>query len=527
MKKAFTIIRVSKEDQLKGYGPDVQWFDDVLPNAPILSLEVGEELRRVIQEPATGWDREKFQEAVREALRLYGEGKVQALLFPRVDRETRFVFGSLALLAEVVRTGMEVWFARDLFRLDPSNTDSVQKYMAKAIQAQAYAEDWRMTSMAARRRRAENDHMMPTGGHKWAFDYLPFRKREPFPKEDDSGRYTRNEERAAWIGKCAHWLLDDGASLNECCRRLDKNGVLTPKGGTKWARPVLRDILKDPALIGEFYAYMSKTIRGANGKKRKVATEPNEWFLVYKEAGQAVLTPEEFYGIQERLRRNQENSPRHAKHWYPPLRGMVICAVCGKRMSGVTSSKGTTYYKCEVCGNRINARRLWGELQEGIKTRLLEPQRLMPAIRTQLESGETLEKLEEEGRSLRREKAGWEQSREKARRLHLLPNSKYSLEQYFADDGRMVEQIQRVDDELAKVRQQITELRQAMVDEEAIKQFCDQAARNLNNMDDAKWRVLLERMRLKVVVPPCEQPVAHIALPALKQPVREIALETS
>ena len=56
MKKAFTIIRVSAEDQLKGYGPDVQWYEDIIPNAPLLGLEIEEAFRRVIQEPAkTPW----------------------------------------------------------------------------------------------------------------------------------------------------------------------------------------------------------------------------------------------------------------------------------------------------------------------------------------------------------------------------------------------------------------------------------------------------------------------------------------
>jgi len=43
--KAFTVIRVSGEDQLRGYGPDSQWADDVVPNAAFLGLEVSESLR--------------------------------------------------------------------------------------------------------------------------------------------------------------------------------------------------------------------------------------------------------------------------------------------------------------------------------------------------------------------------------------------------------------------------------------------------------------------------------------------------
>jgi hypothetical protein len=49
MLKAFVIIRLSTEDQLKGYGADVQWEDDILPNAPTLGLEIDESYRRVIQ----------------------------------------------------------------------------------------------------------------------------------------------------------------------------------------------------------------------------------------------------------------------------------------------------------------------------------------------------------------------------------------------------------------------------------------------------------------------------------------------
>jgi hypothetical protein len=148
MGKAFTIIRVSGEDQLRGYGPDSQWCDDVVPNASLLGLEVDTNLRRVIQEPATGWDREKFEAAVREALDLYHQGEIQvALLFPRVDRETRFLFGSFPLLCEVIRTGMRVYFARERFQLDPNDSESVSRYLRKAEEAQAYVETMRLNTM--------------------------------------------------------------------------------------------------------------------------------------------------------------------------------------------------------------------------------------------------------------------------------------------------------------------------------------------------------------------------------------------
>jgi len=520
MKRAFTIIRVSGEDQLRGYGPDSQWYDDVLPNAPLLGLEVSENLRQVIQESATGWDREKFEAAVREALQLYHRGEVQALLFPRVDRETRFLFGSFPLLCEVIRADMKVYFARERFQLDPNDSESVSRYLRKAEEAQAYVETMRLNTMRGRRRRAERDHKMPTGGHKWAFDYDPA-----------TGRYARNEQRASWLRKSREWVMDEGCFLNECCRRLDQNSILTPDGGTKWARQVLRDILLDDANIGKFYAYKHKRVKEPNGKRRVIHTSPDQWVLVYEDPTQAIFTPEQYEGLKEKLRRNQENSPRHAIHWYPPIRGMVFCTNCctrsggRRRMTGVTI-KGMAYYRC-VCSNLVNARRLWDNLREGIKVRILEPERLVPGVKAQLKRGKSLETLEEETRSLRREREAWEQSRVKARRLHLLPNSKYTLEQYLADDRRMQEQIQRLDAEIAKSERQVAYLRQAIVDEEGIRRFCEHVAHNLDYLDDSKWRVVLEQMRLWVEVPPSRQPIAHIALPTVKETVREIASETS
>ncbi len=396
MEIAFSIIRVSSEDGLRGYGPDVQWFEDVLPNAPLLGLEVSEELRAVIQEPATGWDREKFQKAVQQALELYRQGKVKAIIFPRVDRETRFVFGSFALLAEVIRVGMDVYFAREKFKLNPDEPESVERYFSKATQAQAYVDTMRDNTMKGKKRRALQDHKMPGGGRKWAFDYIP-----------TTGRYQKNEARAEWVLKCYHWLLEEGLSLEKCCRRLEQAQIPSPgweywmramgKGRTwkrklpradKWYAYTLRNILLDPANVGKFYAYCHQRVKRADNKKYLVPTDPSSWLLVYEDAEQAIVTEEQYQALKLRLRLNYENSRRHAGHQYPPLRRLVFCTLCQRRMAGWTNDhSGIPYYVCNVCHYHVNARKLWQQLSNEIKTRLLEPERLVAGVRAQIEDG--------------------------------------------------------------------------------------------------------------------------------------------
>ncbi|MFH0847008.1 MAG: recombinase family protein [Chloroflexota bacterium] len=489
MKRAFTIVRVSAEDQLRGYGPDVQWFEDVLPNAPLLGLEATEAFRRVIQEPATSWERSKFESAVREALDFYNQGQVEALLFPRVDRETRFLFGSFPLLAEVVQAGLQVYFAREKFRLDPNDPESIERYLSKATQAQAYVETMRLNTMRGRRRRAIQDHMMPTGRSKWAHDYHCYRKDSHQAPDEQSGRYTVNPERAGCVRKWVDWILVDGLSINKCCQRMLNDS------GIKIHRSTMVYVLSDPALIGKFYAYETKVERDVTGRKHKARVNEKDWLLVYEDPGQAILTEVEFYALRARFQHNKENSPRSTKHYYPPLKSLILHS-CGRRMVGVYRN-GQPWYRCLPCRAWIKAMPLWEQVRDGIKERLLDPGRLVPAIKSQLDSGQNIAYLEEELKSNKQRMETLDEAEQKALRLHLYL-SNYPPEKLQAEIRRIKEQRKQLDENRMSLDEQLAELKQAVVDEQGLRRFCEIAARKVETLDDAKWRTILEAMHLQI-----------------------------
>ena len=514
--KTFTIIRVSGEDQLRGYGPDSQWADDVVPNASSLGLEVSEDLRRVIQEPATGWDRERFETAVREALDLYHRGVIQALIFPRVDRETRFIFDSMPLLAEVVKSGLRVYFAREKLALNPDDPESIERYLSKATQAQAYIQTMRLNTIRGRRRRAERDHMMPTAKSKWAHDYHPYRRDWGKMPDATSGRYTVNPEKAAWVRQWAEWILVDGLSTNRCCR------VMSENYGIKICCSTMVDILSDPAMLGKFYAYRTRDVMTPKGR-RKVVIDEKDWLLVYEDPAQAILSSEQFYTLKEQFRRNRENSPRHAKHWYPPLRSLIFHS-CGRRMTG-TYRGGKPHYRCLSCGSWLKAGPLWDQVQSGLKERLLDPERLIPGIEAQLDSGQSVSHLEEELRSINQRMDTLDRANQKALRLYLyLPD--YPPEKLDAETRRLSELRRQLAGEKARVEKELTELRQAIVDKDGLRRFCETASRNLASLDDSQWRLLLEAMRLQVLVDDGTITV-KVAVPAVKDEKSAIVLCTS
>jgi hypothetical protein len=194
-------------------------------------------------------------------------------------------------------------------------------------------------------------------------------------------------------------------------------------------------------------------------------------------------------------------------------------------MHGVTI-KGIPYYRCDECKNTQNMRDRWVEIKERIRTLILEPDRLVPGIRAQLENGKTIERLELEKERLETEVEKWMNSREKARRLYLISES-YSEGEYLDDDKRMEDQQRKTAAQVARVTEQISHLRQAMVDEEGIRDFCKMAAQNLEAMDDAKWRLLLERMRFKMEVTFGEKTRVYLSLPVVREPDSEIVYQTS
>jgi len=118
-----------------------------------------------------------------------------------------------------------------------------------------------------------------------------------------------------------------------------------------------------------------------------------------------------------------------------------------------------------------------------------------------------------------------EQAEQKALRLYLyLPD--YPFEKLETEIHRIQEQRQGLTTESCTLERQTGELKQAMVNEEGIRRFCQIATRNLDSMDDSQWRVLLETMRLKLIFNG-EEFHAKIALPTVQEEKSEIVLCTS
>jgi len=329
---AFVIVRVSAEDQMKGYGPEVQWEDDILPAARLFNLTVTEIHRRIIQESATGWERSKFEAAVREALELHTSGDINALLFPRVDRETRFIFGSFPLLAEVVRSGLRVFFAREKLVLDPSDPDSVERYLNKATQAQAYVQTMKANTSRAKQRLLR-EGKLPQGTGVGLYGYTWDRPNK---------RRLINAEEAE-IAAEIFLKVATGQSLVSIARSLNERGISTKgsKDGKRkyWHSLTIRRMVKNPSYIGKTYFGVTSRI----SKAKTLRHTEDKWILL-ENVTPAIISEELFNQANAELHKPKMRTGR-PKHEYL-LKNHAFCAICGKPLVGHCLNKKYRYYQC-------------------------------------------------------------------------------------------------------------------------------------------------------------------------------------
>jgi len=496
-KTALTVIRVSREDQMRGYGPDAQWEEDILPSAAALGLIAPDQYRRVIQEPATDWNRPKFEEAVREAIHLYQAGLIGVLLFPRVDRETRFLFASFPILCDALRSGLQVYFARERFRLDQEDSESVSRYLRKAEESRAYVETMRINTMQGRKRRMERDAMMPTAKSRWAYEYHSYRRDWGQPPDSNSGRFTAITDRVAVVQAWVKWILEEGASLSECQRRT------ADRFGIEVGRSALSKTLKDPIIIGKVFAYRSRRESSPQGT-RNVRLPENEWKLVYEDHDLAIITDEQFQALRVKFQRNKENSPRNVKKWYPPVRGMVFCSSCGKKMSGQTRGGTQLGFRCPPCRRWVKAVPLWDEIQAKVRDIVLQPDLVSAALKSRLDNGEAVSSLESDITEIDIKLTTLKRAEQKLLRFHLYTNDDDerdadSDELLFAEQARIQTQRKELRQQQAESQAKVANLKVAAVDADGIRRFLLAASANLDKWDGARWKILLEALNMKVV----------------------------
>lgn len=193
---------------------------------------------------------------------------------------------------------------------------------------------------------------------------VPRGERLTFAKSDRCRLVPSTPERVQVVRNIFSWYVTQGLGFKGIADRLNQEGAPSPRGGrwsTKhrdgWAMTTIRDMLINPAYVGDFvwnrhsFARFHRVEKGRAVPRKGIPgpgpnhNRPDDWVVV-KDAHPALISRTVFQAArsrrESRRREPGQYSYRTGHGTHPPflLTGLIRCLHCGHTWQGYTTHKG-------------------------------------------------------------------------------------------------------------------------------------------------------------------------------------------
>lgn len=165
----------------------------------------------------------------------------------------------------------------------------------------------------------------------------------------ESDRLDIYEPEALWVRRIFHWVAHEGLSIHQVAARLNELGVPRKRGGVRWHRSVVAELVENPAYHGAMRCNR-KDFRGLGavrrlppGMRQPLSARirpPSEWLSVpvpaiidralWEQAGAAV----------------RATARRGGRRDTGLLSLLVRCGLCGAPMAYARHTSGRCYLRC-------------------------------------------------------------------------------------------------------------------------------------------------------------------------------------
>ena len=216
--------------------------------------------------------------------------------------------------------------------------------------------------------------------------------------DKETAQLRVHEEEAAVVRLIFDLFTKPGAAaqgINGIANHLTRQGIPTKKHVGVWHRQVVRQILHNPAYIGELYqnrwnaeGMLGNPFRNEDEKIHLKARPRSEWIGT---PCPAIVEEAQWRYAQQLLTTSRRRWAGESRHEYL-LSGLVRCADCGNTMTGrraknwgrfvyeYTCVKNTAGAKHKGCGHRLICEDLDGQIWQQMQAWLTVPEELAAAI---------------------------------------------------------------------------------------------------------------------------------------------------
>jgi DNA invertase Pin-like site-specific DNA recombinase len=333
MTKAAIYLRVSSEDQTKGFSLGVQESD-----CRAFCLTNEWEVEEVYDDTKSGALRIEARPGAMRLLNDAKAGKIQAVVVWKYDRAFRDTRGLPWFEYELEGAGIDrVHSVKD--DIPDGQFRNVMLAMT-GHQAEQERADFRARSMAGVKARVESGKLTPGTKPRFGYRWLH--------ELDHKGNQVRGQFEedleTAWVVRLIYERIAAGTPKRTLARELAARGIPAPKGGARWSLWTIEQVVRQPVYKGEAVMFQFRvTTDKATGKRIRTKREAGDvddlgrkGCTVVEGAAPPLVDSALWRRANEALDRGKANmATRYAPGKDPEdvlVRGHVLCAHCGLKL---------------------------------------------------------------------------------------------------------------------------------------------------------------------------------------------------
>lgn len=328
------------------------------------------------------------RDGLQAALTAAEQGRYQALIVWRLDRLTDDIGNFLRILDRLKSHGALPWSATEP-DVDLSTPDGLWYVHTKLhFQVKPERSTTATRTKEARRKYTEQGRAWASNrapyGYVWVVDpqrvarhgdiVVPLKERctpDPItaPVVVQIYVWVADGRTLQWVARALSGLEDGGIHKQPTPRQYSGMAGANPDG--IWLESAIVKMLKNPAYKGKYATYRTKHVPRNDGSERymQVPLPESEWVYVTPSPTPALVSPELWQRVQQRLAANKQYSDRNTSPDHRIgaeqallFRGMARCSVCGGPMevksalsaSADPSGVGTRVYHYRCTNNARN-----------------------------------------------------------------------------------------------------------------------------------------------------------------------------
>ena len=419
------------------------------------------------------------------------KGMFDAVLINDVDRLARDVAHLGVIKRDLERKGIRV-----IFRKLPSDASPTNNLMVNILGSFAEFERELISDRTRRGRRHKVEVRKQYLGSNTAYGYR-YTPMDRIAKKE--GILEIAPEEAIVVRQMFEWVDREGLSAKRVLNRLNELKIPPKKSAPLWAKSSVLRILHCETYAGVWHYNKFQSCEPRNPtaspryrKRAKCSLRErprSEWLPLELPESLRIVPRERWDRVQRQITSNIAFSPRNEKHAYL-LKGLIQCGACGARYCG-DPGKGKFYYRCIARCKKLPTIRE-DALNEAVKRAvaeiILKPAVILEPLR-QLEAAHVHEAKQKKETAVDIEQEEKRLAAEEERILEAYRTSIISPLQL----GQQLEKL--------KARRAVLDLQRSEVEseatmppkqvEQAVMDYCAEAAKNLANFTNEQWRELL------------------------------------